>query len=120
MIHNLKIFNERYLERPPYFKMLSLKELKDMVKPGDWMASIDLKGAYLHVPFIPNHRKYLRFASRGNHYQWKVLPFEVSIAPWLFTRLTAPTVGLLHQRGIRFHVYMDDCIILSQDVYRCI
>jgi len=115
MIHNLKCFNLQYLEEPPHFKMLSLKELKDTVRAGDWMASIDLKDAYLHVAIARKHRKYLRFTLNGEHYQWRVLPFGVSIAPWLFTRLTAPIAGLLHRRGIRFHIYIDDCLILGQD-----
>jgi ribonuclease HI len=115
MIHNLKIFNENYLEDPPHFQLLSLRDLRESVRPNDWMASIDLRDAYLHVPIRRKHQRYLRFLFRGRHYQWLVLPFGIAVAPWLFTRLTTPIAGWLHQRGIRFHSYMDDCLVLHQD-----
>ena len=42
-----------------HFKMEGLAMLKDLLRPGDWMASIDLKDAYLSVSIWEEHRKYL-------------------------------------------------------------
>ena len=42
--------------------------------------------AYFHLPIAPHHRPYLRFAFEGRAYQYRVLPFGLSIAPMIFTR----------------------------------
>ena len=35
--------------------------VKDLVKPGDWLAKLDLKDVYFLVPIDPNHQKFLQF-----------------------------------------------------------
>ena len=111
MIHNMALFNSRYLEEPAHFKMVSLGDLRSKINPCDWLVSLDLQDAYLHVPIFPGHRRYLRILFRGVHYQWRVLPFGISSAPWLFTRITHPIVQFLHRRGIEFDPYIDDCLM---------
>ena len=44
-----------------HFKMATLQTALNMVRPGCFMASIDLKDAYYSVPVAREHRKYLRF-----------------------------------------------------------
>ena len=56
------------------------------VRPGDWMASIDLREAYLQVPVHPESRPFLRFVTNGQVYQFKALCFGLSTAPQVFTR----------------------------------
>ena len=114
MIHNLKSFNKNFLEKPPTFRMVSLSALIHLLRQGDFLASIDLKDAYLHVPIHPDYHKYLRFVFQERHYQWEVLPFGISVAPWLFTRITTPIVGYLHSVGVRLEAYLDDLILANQ------
>ena len=113
MIHNLKSFNKNYLAKPPYFRMISLPSVSQMLRPGDFLASLDLKDAYLHVPIHPEYHKYLRFVFLGVHYEWVALPFGISVAPWLFSRITTPIVGYLHRIGIRLEAYLDDMIVAN-------
>ena len=115
MIIDLKILNKNYLQRPPRFRMESIPTLKLALRPGDWMVSLDLRDAYLHVPIHPASRKFLRFAVNGRLFEFQVLPFGISVAPWLFTRLTSPVLSYLHARTIRFHGYLDDFLLPSQD-----
>lgn len=63
------------------FKMQSLSSILESVRPSDFLSSIDLMEAYLHVPILPAHRQFLRFAFRGFHYQYRALPFGLSSAP---------------------------------------
>ncbi len=49
--------------------------------PLDWFAAIDLKDAYFHVSILLRHRPFLRFAFEGQTYQYKVLPFGLSLSP---------------------------------------
>ena len=70
--------------------METLRSVIRFVKPGDWLASIDLKDAYLHIPICPSHLKYLRFAFHGDCYQLSVLPFGLNIASMVWTKVLAP------------------------------
>ena len=108
MIIDLKILNREYLRRPPKFRMESIKHLRLSVQPHDWMISLDLQDAYLHVPIHPASRRYLRFGVNGRLFEFLVLPFGISTAPWLFTKLTAPIMAFLHLQRIRIHGYLDD------------
>ena len=86
--------------------------VKDLVKPGDWLAKLDLKDAYFLVPVDPNHQKFLQFQWQGNLYQFHCLPFGLSCAPRTFTKLMKPVVAFLRERGIRLIIYLDDLLIL--------
>ena len=43
------------------FKMETPECIRASLIPGDWVSSIDLSDAYLHIPIHQNPRKYLRF-----------------------------------------------------------
>ncbi len=51
------------------------------IQPRDWFAAIDLKDAYCHVSILLRHRPFLRFASEGRAWQYRVLPFRLSLSP---------------------------------------
>ncbi len=42
--------------------------------------------AYFHIQVAPHNRRFLRFAFERVAYQYKVLPFGLSLAPRTFTR----------------------------------
>ena len=58
-----------------HFKMDNLGMLRDLLRQGDYMASIDLKDAYLSVAVWKKHWKYLRLAWEGKLYKFQCLPF---------------------------------------------
>ena len=64
-----------------HFKMERLDSVKFLLKKGDWLVKLDLKDAYLLVPILPNHQKFLRFRWKGRHFQFRCLPFGLSSAP---------------------------------------
>ena len=43
------------------------------------------------------------------------LPFDLSAAPRVFTKLLKPVVGFLHQVGCRLIIYLNDLLFLHQD-----
>ena len=75
------------------FKMESIKSLKDVVLPGDYMVKLDLQDAYLTVPMHRSVCKYFRFCWRGEIYEFQSLPFGLAPAPLLFTKLLKPLLG---------------------------
>ena len=60
LILNLKKLNcyIRYV----HFKMESLGDVLNIIKPDVWMASVDLQDAYYTIPIHPDHQKYLTFS----------------------------------------------------------
>ena len=48
--------------------------------PGEWVSSIDLSDAYLHIPIHPNSRKYPRFCYKAQVFQFTSLPFRLATA----------------------------------------
>ena len=95
------------------FQMETIQSVLLSVRQGDWMASIDLKEAYLQVPVHPASRHFLRFMFRDTVYQFKALCFGLSTAPQVFTRVMAPVSAILHSMGIRMRRYLDDWLVQS-------
>ena len=109
-ILNLKHFH-RYMHIPS-FKMPTLKTVQQLIQQGDYAFSIDLQDAYLHVPIVKHHRRFLHFVWHNVPYQWRVLPFGLATAPRVFTSLTKPILFLCRHKGLRIVIYLDDILVL--------
>ena len=96
-----------------HFQMETIQSVLLSVRQGDWMASIDLKEAYLQVPVHPASRHSLRFMFRGTVYQFKALCFGLYTAPQVFPRVMAPVSAILHSLGIRMRRYLADWLVQS-------
>ena len=94
-----------------HFRMETIQSVLLSVRQGDWMASIDLREAYLQVPVHPESRRFLRFVAHGRAYQFTALCFGLSTAPQVFTRVMAPVSAILHSLGIRMRRYLDDWLV---------
>lgn len=111
-ILDLRALNS-YLRRYK-FRMLTHSALIRLIRPGDWFTSIDLKDAYFHISIYPPHRKYLRFLFQGVAYEYKVLPFGLSLSPRVFVKCIQAAVAPLRERGIRLATYLDDWLLLAR------
>ena len=58
------------------FKMETPESIRTSLIPGEWVSSIDLSDAYLHIPIHPNSRKYLRFCYKSRVFQFTPLPLD--------------------------------------------
>jgi hypothetical protein len=72
------------------------------------MFSFDLKSGYHHVDIAQKHWKYLGFSWQTKYFVFTVLPFGLSSACYLFTKLVRPLVKYWRARGLRLVVYLDD------------
>ncbi len=111
-ILDLRLLNHALMKRS--FRMITLKQILSQICLGDWFMSLDLKDAYFHIQIAPHHRRFLRFVFEGAAYQYKVLPFGLSLAPRTFTRCMDVALSPLRQMGIRILNYLDDWLILAQ------
>ena len=70
----------------------------------------DLKSAYHHVRIFPDHRTYLGFFGDAHYYVFNVLPFGISTAAFIFTKVLRHLVQYWRSRGIRIISFLDDGI----------
>ncbi|XP_068118214.1 polycystin-1-like [Hyperolius riggenbachi] len=100
--------------RQDCFKMETLQSIIPSIQLGDWLISVDLSDAYLHIPIHTRYQKYLRFAVGEEHFQFRVLPFGICTAPRTFSKVLVTLIALLRQRGLQVHHYLDDILLIAQ------
>ncbi|XP_044140850.1 uncharacterized protein LOC122931025 [Bufo gargarizans] len=114
-IINLKFLNKWITHH--HFKMESIKSAIPLISPGAFLCTLDLKDAYYHVPIHPHCQQYLRFAIKKDgrimHFQFQCLPFGISSAPRIFTKLVAEIVAYLRQRQVTIVPYLDDFLLVA-------
>ncbi len=57
---------------------------------------------------------FLRFAFEGQAWQYRVLPFGLSLSPRVFTKVVEGALTLLWEVGVRILNYLNDWLILAQ------
>ena len=111
-ILNLRPLNKRFI-RPKRFRMETLATIIPLLRENMWATSVDLQDAYLHVPVREDDRRYLAFRYRNVDYQFQTLPFGLSTAPRVFTRVTRTVLAFLRRSGMSVFAYLDDWLIVS-------
>ena len=83
-ILDLSVFN-KYVKTSS-FRMETVQSILLSIRQNDWMASIDLRDAYLQVPIHPSSQRYLSFYVAQGVFQFRALCFGLTTAPQVFTR----------------------------------
>jgi hypothetical protein len=111
------IIDLRYVNQyqaPHKFRMEDISTVAALLRPGDWMTSIDFKSGFFHVEVQEKLRDYLGFQHAGNWYRYQCLPFGSSSSPLVFTKMVRPAIQHLRTLGIRILAYMDDILIIGR------
>ena len=103
-ILDLSVLNKNIVQTR--FKMLTCNQVLNSLREGDWMMKLDLKDAYLQIPIHPSSKPFLQFSFEGKRFQFRVLPFGLTTAPMVFTRVMATVASLLYQLGVRILLYL--------------
>ena len=103
---NLHVFKQK-------FKCEGLHTIRDIISEDYFAFSFDLKSGYHHVDIFPDHRKLLAFSwhfgtNRVRYFQFTVLPFGLSSAPFIFMKLIKPLEAFWRLRGIPIAIFCDD------------
>jgi hypothetical protein len=67
----------------------------------------------LHVLVHRSSRRFLQFAWQGRLFQFRVLPFGMSLSPLVFTKILRPVLRWARRKGIRLSAYLDDLLIIA-------
>ena len=100
--------------------MECLNHAINMMRPGCYFASIDIKDAFYSVPIFILHKKYLKFMWRGVAYQFNVMPNGYKDAMRIFTKILKPLFSCLREMGYKSVIYVDDSLLVGQDYQECL
>ena len=93
LILNLKGLNKHIKYQK--FKMENIENLAQMLRPLDWLCSVDIKSAYSHLPMSKRYFPYLQFSWKNRHFYYSSLPFGIANGPILFVRVTKGIMNFL-------------------------
>ena len=122
LVLDLRHVNE-YLDFPK-FKYEDLKTARQYFEKDAYFITFDLKSGYHHISINENYRKYLGFAwkfpdEKVRYFQFKVLPFGLASACYVFTKLMRPLVKKWRSQGIKRTMYLDDGIQTARSFEIC-
>lgn len=92
---------------------------------GAYMLSFDLKSGYHHIEIHPDYQRFLGFAWKFEgdrsfrYFVFTVLPFGLSTAPHIFTKVLKPLEKHWRIQGINMALFLDDGIILEENECTC-
>ena len=98
--------------------METLQSLITNLCPHQWMASMDLKDAYSHIPLAKMHRQFLQFHWLSISYQFGSLPFELSTITIVFSKTLAQVVTWLRLLGVKLYLYLNDILVMDKSVLK--
>lgn len=120
LILNLRTLNKSI--RYKHFRMETVFTIKNLLYPNCFMATLDLRDAYLHIPIHPAFQKFLRLAVKTGmgtrHFQFQALPFGLSSAPRIFTKVLGEVLAPLRLKAITVIPYLDDLLIVAKSYQR--
>ena len=108
LVINLRHLN-KYLWKDK-FKYEDMRTALMYFEKGEYIITFDLKSGYHHVDIHVESQTYLGFEWSGKHYVFTVLPFGLSSACYIFTKLLRPLVKYWRSQGIKAVIYLDDGI----------
>ncbi|CEP15533.1 hypothetical protein [Parasitella parasitica] len=112
-IFNLKRLNQ--YPHAPQFKMDTLREVSLMIHRNDYLISIDLSDAFLHIGLHPESRRFLRLKWNGQVYQYRTIAFGLASSPYVFKKVCKPILEHLRSQGIKISAYLDDWLLVADN-----
>ena len=121
------ILDLSYLNRFIWKQSVRFEDIRtvfDLFQSGYFFFTFDLKSGYHHVEIFPDHRQYLgfswNFGSVVKYFVFTVLPFGMSSAPYIFSKLVRSLVNYWRGLGRRVVTFLDDGIGGSPDYASCL
>ena len=108
---NSRYFVSKCTHCDPPFKMVTLDIVAQSLPHNAFTCSIDLKDAFWHVPVAKFFRPFLGFRYQKRTFQFKALPFGLSVAPRVFTKVLAPVIAFIREQKVSILPYLDDLLI---------
>ena len=118
---DLRYVNQFLPERK--FKYEGLNLVPSLFQKDDFFTNFDLKSGYHHVDVHQESWPYLgsswNYGKVKKWFMFRVLPFGLSTACYVFTKLLRPLVKRWRSHGLRCIVYFDDGIYAAETREQC-
>jgi hypothetical protein len=103
----------------PHVRLNHLDKALELTMPNDYQTVFDLSSAYYHISIEEQQRKFLGAAFQNSNgenvfFEYCHLPFGISSAVHIITKIWKPITQYLNKRGIRNTIYIDDGRILAE------
>ena len=85
------------------------------VRQNSLLMKLDIKDAYLTGSMNPRSYQFIQFQWNTKPHQYLVMPFGLSIAPSIFTRIMKHPIKLLRAQGVSMIIYLDDILLAIPD-----
>ena len=98
-------------------KKFQMKVITEALISGEFVTSIDLQDSYFHIAIAEKDRRFLHFAVGTRAFKFQVLPFGLSTAPRVFTRVVPSLISHLCKLGFKIFAYIDDLLLEGKDYH---
>ena len=100
--------------------MEDIHTLKDLLAQGNWLAKVDLKDAYFPAPIYQCRQRFLQFRFQGKTFRFTCLLFDLSSAPWVFSKTLKDPEAILCQRGVWWISYKYNILLIAESRYQAL
>ena len=100
--------------RDEKFRMEGVKEVKQILKKGDYMVTVDIASAFNHIPLHFSAQKFFQYWHKGELYKYVVLCFGWKRSPYLWCKFIKPVVDKLRAKGVHLVSHMDDFLLVAK------
>lgn len=116
LILDLRVLNDHLLKHSIRFE--DVRSVVPFMSEGvlNYASVFDLKSGYHHCSIHPDDVCYLGFEWDGQIYVFLVLPFGLSTAPYLFTKVLRPFLRYWRMKGILCALFLDDGLVGGESV----
>jgi hypothetical protein len=107
------------------FKYEDWKVAYSYFEKDAYMFSFDLKSGYHHIDIANEFQTYLGFSwkfEKSEHVRYfvfTVLPFGLSTAPYIFTKVVRPLESYWRLHGIKITIFLDDGLVIENNYESC-
>ena len=114
-----------YTDTQHHYSYVTVDKAVLLIQGNAYLAKIDLKSAYRHVPIHPSN-----YTATGLAWQFSgdnsltylydcKLPFGAAKSPEIFHRLTQAITRMMERRGFTVLAYVDDFLIIADTKVEC-
>lgn len=96
------------------FPLPRIDEVLDNLGNAKYFSVLDLYSGFHQIPLHPSSRPITAFSTDTGHYQWKVVPFGLNVAPNSFSRMMQ--LAFAGASPLQCITYMDDLIVPGKSV----
>ena len=94
-----------------------------IARPCAWACSFDIKSGYHHIEIFESDQQFLGYAwvfeAVTKYFKFTVLPFGLSVGPYIFSKVMRPLVKYWRSKAISIVAYLDDGISAAQSFSKC-